>query len=160
MVGGTLGTPPSRPGWGVPWVPYHHPHLARGGTLGTPYHPHLAGGYPGYPPTIKTWPGYPPIQTWLGYPPPHTIKTWPGYPLPTIQTWLGYSPPPPPSRPDRGTPPPPSRCELTNKLKTVPFPILRMRAVISNFDHSRITLYFANISTDKNLGKAMVKYKE
>ena len=42
-----------------------------------------------------------------------------------------------PPRPETGTPlpgpemgyPPPSRCELTNKLKTVPSPNLRMRAV-------------------------------
>ena len=55
-----------------------------GGTLGTPHHPDLAGGYPRYPP---------------------------------------------PLRPGRSTPPTPSRCGLTNKLKTVPSPFLRMRAV-------------------------------
>ena len=95
--------PPSRPGpSGYPW--------------GTPLHPDLAGVPP---PTIKTWPGYPPIQTWLGGVPwgtpyhPDLAGEYPGYPhhpdlawgypwVPPIQTWLGYSPPP--SRPDQGTP--------------------------------------------------------
>ena len=40
---------------------------------------------------------------------------------------------PPPSSPYQGTPPP-SRCGLTNKLKTLPSPILRMRAVTTNHD--------------------------
>ena len=50
------------------------------------------------------------------------------YPVPGLgggtPFWPGQGVPP--HRPDRGTPP---RCELTNKLKTVPSPILRMRAV-------------------------------
>ena len=103
--GGIPGTPPSRPGWATP----HHQDLARV----SPLHQDLAG----VPLTIKTWLGYPPptIQTWLGYPTP-SRPDW-GSP-PTIQTWLGYLRPP-------------SRCGLTNKLKTVPSPILRMRVVIT-----------------------------
>ena len=72
-------------------------------------------------------PGYPPIQTWLG----GTLGT-----LPTIQTWDGVPPTRiwdrvPSPRPGMGyrAPPPPASCGLTNKLKTVPSPILRMRAV-------------------------------
>ena len=41
---------------------------------------------------------------------------------PPIYTWLGYTPPP--SRPGRGTPLP-----GVNRLKTLPFPILRMQSV-------------------------------
>ena len=54
-------------------------------------------------------PGYPPSQTWDGAPP---SQTWDGVP-PLDLTGV----------------PPPQSCELTNKLKTVPSPILRMRAV-------------------------------
>ena len=132
----------------------HHPDLAGGYPGYPPPSKSGPGGYPGYPhlPDLARVPPHhpdlarvPPIKTWVGYPPPSrpgwglpppTIKTWPGYPL-TIQTWLGYPQiqtrpgyPPQPSRPGWGTPPPPpSRCGLTYKLKTVPSPILRMRAV-------------------------------
>ena len=110
-------------------------------------------GVPQGTPTIQTWLGYPHHPDLTKEPPPHrpdlagiplTIQTWMGYPThhsdlaevpPTIQTWPGYPPhhpdlarvPPPPFRPGWGTPP--LWCELTNKLKTVPSPILRMRAV-------------------------------
>ena len=113
------GTPlPSRPGWGVP--PHH----------------------PGYSPTIQTWLGYPPPsrpvwgtpppQTWDGVPPHHPDlagvppppQTWDGIP-PHHQDLAGV-PPPPPSRPGSGTPPPPASV---NRLKILPSPILRMRAV-------------------------------
>ena len=68
-----------------------------------PHHPDLAG----VPPTIQTWPRYPPHHPDLARAPPP----------PTIQTWLGYPPP----------------VEVwTDKLKTVPSPILRMRAVKNN----------------------------
>ena len=78
----------------------------------------VQGGYPmpgqGYP--IQTWlggvPQVPPSGPDLGWCTPPG-QTWDGVPSPW--TWLGYPPPP--------------RCELTNKLKTVPSPILRMRAV-------------------------------
>ena len=67
--------------------------------------PDLVRGDPRVPPL--SWPGHggytgvPSIRTLWGYPPPH---------------WqMGY--------------PSPLRCELTNKLKTVPSPILRIRAV-------------------------------
>ena len=81
------------------------------------------GGTPqpgmGYPPT---WDGVPP-PTWDGVPP----WTWDGVHLPRI--WDGVPP-----WPDLGwgTPLPRLGCELTNKLKTVPSPILRMRAVINH----------------------------
>ena len=117
LAGGREGTP-SSPGWGG-GVP--HPVLAEGVTWSTP---------------IQTWDGVPPVS-WMGYPPPSR----PGMGYPLTWTWNGVPPPPnqldgvpPPSRP--GTwyppppPPPPSRCELTNKLKTVPSPILWMRVVI------------------------------
>ena len=144
------GTPSSHGGEGYPiqswWGGVPHPDLAR--------------GYPRYPPTIQTWLGVtqvpPTIQTWPGYPPPSrsgqgtphhpdmagipppTIKTWPGYPLPSRPGWGTLSPSRPgwgtlPPHPDlTGYPPPPrSRGGLTKKLKTVPSPILRMRAVIT-----------------------------
>ena len=57
MVRGTQGTPPSRPGWSTP-----HP-------------------WDGVPPTIQTWLGYPPSQTW------------------------DWEPSHPPSRPGGGAPP-------------------------------------------------------
>ena len=107
-------------------------------------HPDLAGGVPrSNCPTIQTWPGVtwvhlpsrpcrgtPTIKTWLGYPPPPSRPGWgtppnhqdlAGVP-PTIHSWLGYP-----------RPPLPSRCGLTNKLKTVPFPILGMRTVIISY---------------------------
>ena len=131
-------------------LPYH-PDLA-GGTLATPtiqnylYNSPLntlptllgrrtiqawPGGYPGYPPPSRPDWGTPlPSRPGLGTPPHHQDlagvppPSRPGWgtlhhpdqtrvPPPTIQTWLG-------------TPP---RCELINKLKTVPSPILRMQAV-------------------------------
>ena len=85
-------------------------------------------GYPRYPPG-QTWDGVPPIQTWHGVP-SHPDLGW-GTPCPDL-AWGT-----PPSRPVMGYPPRPGmgyppRCELTNKLKTVPSLILRMRAVKIN----------------------------
>ena len=148
------GTPwPGLDGGGVPHpvmgYPPHHLDLAGG----YPHHPDLARGTPGTLPPSRPGMGYPPPsdlgwgtphhQPWDGVPP--TIRPGMGYP-PTIRPGMGYPPPsrpgwgtpqssdlagvpPPPSRPGWGTPPG-SRCGLTNKLKTVPSPILRMRAVI------------------------------
>ena len=130
------------PGWGVP-----QPGLdGRGYPIqvwrGTPSQG--VGGYPsqvlmvGVPwvPPNKTWLGYPPpIQTWTGYPPPSkpgwgtlppSRPGWGTPPPPTIKTWMKY---PPYLDLTRVHPPPPPRCRLTNKLKTVPSPIFRMRAV-------------------------------
>ena len=104
MVGGYPGYPlPSRPGWGVPWVP---PNLGWC-TLNT-----------------KTWNGVPPVQTWDGVPPrtgmeyPHPDLGW-GTPHPYLG-WgnpypdLGWGTPHPdlgwstlPSRPGMGYPPRP-----------------------------------------------------
>ena len=101
--GGTLGTPPSRPSRGVPWVP---PPSSRPGQ-GTPYHPDLAG--------------VPPIQTWLEYP-PTPDQGW-GTPL---QTWTGYYPTPdlrwgtPPHHPDLDGVPPPRNVNRQTPVKTVP----------------------------------------
>ena len=145
MVGGTPSShdgegyseypPPSRPGWGTP----HHPDLARVPPIQTwlgylPNHPDLVWVPPlpsrpgwGTPPLSRAGWGTPPYPDLAGVPPNHpdlvgvpapppTSRPGRGTPHPpTIQTWLGY--------------PPPSRGELTNKLKTVPSPILRMRAV-------------------------------
>ena len=100
----------------LPVVPLHHLDLP-GGTSGTsqvlPHHPDLAGVL--LPPSRPGW----------GTPYHHPDLT--GVPLhhPDL---AGV--PPQPSRPGCGTNPS-SMCELTNKLKTVPSPILRMRAVIS-----------------------------
>ena len=146
------GTPPPRPGWVVPQVPTHHPAIqtwleGRGYTWGTPHHPDLARGTPGTP-TIQTWGGMPPPRPGMGYPPcrpemgnHHTDLEW-GTPH-----WnLGWRTPHPdlgwgtpdwdlgqgtPSQTWDGVPPSPLRCGLTNKLKTVPSPILRMQAVIN-----------------------------
>ena len=135
-----MGYPPPGPGWGTPaWTLTYSPSRPGmgylpiqtwlGGTPGTPHHPDLAGGYPGYPPPSTPGQGYPhhPDLAWV----PPTIQTSPGYPpsrpgwgTPTIQTRLGY---PPPSGPGWGTPL--SRCGLTKKLKTVPSPILWIWAV-------------------------------
>ena len=43
-------------------------------------------GYPGYPPTIQTWNGVLPTQTWDGVPPPTRSGWWgvPGYPPPGL----------------------------------------------------------------------------
>ena len=73
--------------------------------LGPPPHPDLDLGPPH--PELDLGPPLPR----LGTPP---TRTW---------TWD-------PPYPDLDLGPPPPRCELTNKLKTVPSPILRMRAVI------------------------------
>ena len=103
-------------------------------------------GVLGVPPRI--WDGVPPIQGWstplvqgwgtppskVGVPPPSKARSrYP--PLPPSKAGLGYPPHP---RLDQVPPPGqgwigmgyPPGCELTNKLKTVPSPILRMRAVI------------------------------
>ena len=58
------------------------------------------------------WDQVPPWKSETWYPPPKNLR--PGTP---------------PQKKLRPGTPPPSRCELTNKLKTVPSPILRMRAV-------------------------------
>ena len=128
-----------------------HPVIVGGGTWGIPHHPDLAGGYPWYPPsTSQTWLGYPPHHPDLaGGVPPRGARPGQGTPPPSRPGWgtpphhpdlagiplppscrPGWGTPPQPSRPGWGTPPLQSRCELTNKLKTVPSPILRMRAVI------------------------------
>ena len=78
-------------------------------------HPDLVGGVPWVPPSR---PG-------MGYPPPP--RPGMGYSPPPSQTWDGV---PPPDL--TGYPP---RCGLTNKLKTVPSPILRMRAVTTMKRH-------------------------
>ena len=90
--------------------------------------PHLRVGVPRVPPSSRpgwgtpTWPdlgwGTPPGQTWDGVPPP------------PHQTWDGVAPLP---RPEMGYPPPSSRCGLTHKVKILPSPILRMRAVMNDF---------------------------
>ena len=140
------------PGWLKTLPPPSQVWGGRGGTpsqvSGVP-HPR-SGGYPipglggtlsqvwGYP--IQTWfggvphndlvqggsrpgMGYPPARPGIGYPP---SQTWDG--VTPSQPDLGWGTAPPP-RPDLGTPP---WCGLTNKLKTVPSPILRMRAVKSH----------------------------
>ena len=87
--------------------------------------------------------GYP-IQSWLGGTPssagwwgrvPHPVQTLNGilpsvgwgttHPFPPVETWDGVAPPFRPGMRYLS----PSRCGLTNKLETVPSPILRMRAV-------------------------------
>ena len=86
----------------------------------------LMGGVPhpvmdgeGYP--IQSWMGVPsPTWTWNGY--PHLDLGW-GTPCPDLK----WGTPPPPHRQDRV---PPSRWWLTHKVKLLPSPILRMRAVI------------------------------
>ena len=79
--------------------------------------------------------GYPPIQGWgtplskVGYTPPSKVGVPPCPRLdwdPPIQGWIRYPPRP---RLDRVPPPPPTVEVWTDKLKTVPSPILRMRAV-------------------------------
>ena len=89
--------------------------LSNGGGGGVP-HPVMMGVVP-HPVMVGGTPGSPPIQTWDGVP---------------LQTCDGVPP-----HPDleQGTPPP-SKCELTNKLKTAPSLILRMRAVIKGSVHS------------------------
>ena len=92
----------------------------------------------GTPPPNWTWDGVLPHPdlgwgtplpiSWIGYYP----QTGPGVSPPSVgwgnpQPGMGHSPP---VQTWDGVPPlPPSRCGLSNKLKTVPFPILRMRTV-------------------------------
>ena len=65
------------------------------------------------PPPSKAELGPPLIQGWIGYPPRPRLDQ---VPPPSVQGWIGY--------------PPPLPIEVwTDKLKTVPSPILRMRAV-------------------------------
>ena len=101
MVGGTWGTPPSRPDQGG--TPSNH------GTL----------GYLGVPP-VQTWDGVPPTQTWDGVPP----YTWNGVPL---YPDLGWGTPHPelgwgthPSRPGWGTPPPEVWTDKQTENSTFP----------------------------------------
>ena len=119
------GTPSSDGGGGVP-----HPVMVGGYPIQTwprwgtprvpPHHPDLAGGTPPSRPGM----GYPTGQTWDGVP-PYPDLGWGTPPNPDLRWGT-----PSPSRPGTGyLPPPQSRCKLTNKLKTVPSPILRMRAV-------------------------------
>ena len=151
----TLGTPypdlawgtPSLPGW-IPHLGYPRLGLARGYPIpaGVPKvgHPHQTWlGYPplsGVPPvrpgqgSHQTWlgyplsdlPGVPPCQTWLGYlpsgPGQGTPPRWTCPRYSPCQTWLGY---PPPHLDLAAVPPPPG----VDRLKTLPFPILRMRSV-------------------------------
>ena len=97
-----LGTPPPRPETGTPptWT-----------WDGVPLCPRMDWG----PPRIQGCFRYPPyLDLRWGTPPSKN----------------GSGTPPPRPRLDQVPPiPPPSRCELTKKLKTVPSPILRMRAV-------------------------------
>ena len=117
MLGGRGGTPSSHDGGGVPHpvmvgliphpvmvggTPSSHgrgvPHLVMVG--GTPSGHGGGQGYPGYLPTIQTWPGgYPQCTTPLSRP----GQGYPGYPPPS-RPGMGY--PPPPSRPSMGYPPP------------------------------------------------------
>ena len=125
IVGGYPGTPHHLD---LAWVPCHHPDLAgvppppsRPGWGTPPHHPDLARVPPHHPDLARV----PPIKTWLGYTPPHHPDLagvsphhphLAGVPPPTIQTWPGY----------------PTPLEVwTDKLKTIPSPILRMRVVIS-----------------------------
>ena len=120
---------------GVPHPdPPHHPDLVRGGTSSRPGQ----GGYPGYPTTIQTWSGVPHPDLARGY-----QGTLLGTPPPSRPSWVPphhqdlARVPPPASRPGWGTPPthhpdltgvPPPPVEVwTDKLKTVPSPILGMR---------------------------------
>ena len=108
-------------------------------------HPDLVGGHPGYPPhhpdlvrgVTPSRPGWGAPQVPLHHPDLEwgTLLTWDG--VPTYLD-LGWGTPLP--RPEMGYPPypdlrwgtpPPRKCELTNKLKTVPSPILWMRAVMT-----------------------------
>ena len=93
--------------------------------------PDLDGGYPipgqdWYSHPYAGW-GYHPILTWDGGI-PHPDLGW-GSP---IHPDLGRIGSPSPPLADGGSPPPPHHwCELTHKLKLLPSPILRMRAVIT-----------------------------
>ena len=98
------GTPPARdpPGQGTP-----HGQGTPPARVPPPRVPPLARVPP--PARVPPWPGYPPGWTWQGTPPAapwHSGKC-------CKALW------------DTGTPPPPD----VNRLKTLPSPILRMRAV-------------------------------
>ena len=105
----TSGTPPVRPGWQAPHSCWGYP---TSGTLPSD----LAGGYPipagGYPTSGTPWldlAGVPSHWTWLGHPtPPSGLAR---VPLPIIPGW--------------GTP----SSLGVDRLKTLPFPILRMQSV-------------------------------
>ena len=102
-----------------------------------------SGGYPvPVPPCPDLGWGTPLARPGIGYSP----LARPGMGSPPRPD-LGWGTPP---RPDWGTPPP-TRCGLTNKLKTVPSPILRMRAVIKqtslSYDYlatNKLTVIFWN----------------
>ena len=124
------GTPWSRPGMGyhlyqldgVP--PVQTRDLVPSPISWMGYHP-MPGPGPGMGYPIQTRDGIPPPISWMGTTPP---APGPGMGYPHLNLDLGWGTPL--SRPGMGYPPsPPSRCELTNKLKTVPSPIIRMRAV-------------------------------
>ena len=131
--GGGLGTPPpSSPGQGQVPLPPTIQTWSRGGTPDTPHHPDLARGYHA---TIQTWDGVSTNHPDLGWGTPDPPR--PGMGCPPPRPGMGYSPPRPgmgysPQDLGWGTPIQ-SRCGLTNKLQTVPSPILRMRAVIRTF---------------------------
>ena len=125
--------PPSRPGLGVlPQVPPYHPDLAGVLTtiqtwLGTPHHPDLARVPP---PTMQTWPGYPPPCRPGQVTPPPPSRPGMGYLPPSRPGWV-----PPHPRPGMGYPPnlgwgTPLPASV-NRLKILPSPIPRMRAVTS-----------------------------
>ena len=120
------GTPPQTWTWDPPY-----PDLDLG-----PPHPDLALG-PSHPPTL-TWTWDPPTWTWTWDPPYSDLDLGPPHPdldlgPPLPGPGLGTPPltwtwdPPHPDL-DLGPPPPPVEV-WTDKLKTVPSPILRMRAV-------------------------------
>ena len=112
--GGTPGTPPpSRPGGGVPQVP-PYPDLR----WGTPY-PDLRWDTPLPRPEM----GYPLPRPEMGYTP------YPDLRWGTPHLDLGRGTPLP--RPEMGYPPPrPLLPASVDRLKILPFPILRMHAVI------------------------------
>ena len=95
--------PPSRPGWGATPIQIWDR---------VPPHPDLGWCIPlsrpgmGYPQPVM---GYPPPRPVMGYP-----LSRPGMGYPHVQTCDGV---------------PPSGCRLTHKVKILPSPILRMRAV-------------------------------
>ena len=115
--------PPSSPGQGG----YLHPILAKGGTPSSPGPRRSTPSSPGW--------GSTPSSPGQGVPHPVLAGGYPGYP----PLDLGRNTA---SQLDGVPPPPRSRCGLTNKLKTVPSPILRMRAVIIlKFVHEKHLLY-------------------
>ena len=115
MVG---GTPSSLGGGGYPiqlWWGVPHPVMVAGG------HPQYLppsrpgwGGYPGYTPTIQTWPGgtLPPSRPGMGYPLPPTIQTSDGVP-PYLDLRWGTLPP----HLDLGQgTPPPHKCGQSENI--------------------------------------------